>query len=58
MYNTGKGSGPIPAVLGASTAAVLPQTGMNTAVQIALAVAAGLVVWAAVYFGMSKITKR
>jgi hypothetical protein len=45
-------------VLGVSTAAVLPVTGMNSAIQIALAVAAGLAVWALVYVAASKYSKR
>ena len=32
-----------------TTAAVMPATGMNSAVQIAVAAAAGLVVWAGIY---------
>jgi hypothetical protein len=60
MY-TGKGGGsnpivPIAATLGAST--VLPRTGMNTALQIALAAAVGLAVWAVVYIAMAKFSKR
>ncbi|MDB5178504.1 MAG: hypothetical protein JWN01_447 [Patescibacteria group bacterium] len=53
----GKG-GVVPAVLGAATAAVLPQTGMHSAVAIAIAAAAGLAVWAIVYAAMAKFNKR
>jgi LPXTG-motif cell wall-anchored protein len=57
------GSGPtptqiVPAVLGASTVAALPQTGANSAVQYAVAAAAGLAVWAMVYVGMSKFGRN
>jgi hypothetical protein len=59
MY--GQGSG-LPPVLGAATgagaAAVLPQTGVNSVVEIALAVAAGLAAWAVVYVASAKIAKR
>ena len=60
MYGQGS-SAIVPvagAVLGASTMAVLPQTGMTNAVQIAIAAAAGLVVWAVLYVGMAKFGKR
>jgi hypothetical protein len=45
-------------VAGAGAAAVLPQTGMNSVVEIALAVAAGLAAWAVVYVASAKIAKR
>lgn len=50
MY--GRGSGPIgPIVAGGTTtgAVLLPNTGGNLIVEIAVAVAAGLVVWGALY---------
>ena len=51
-----------PQVLGAAVgglgASVLPQTGVNSVVQIALALAAGLAVWALVYVVMAKFGKR
>lgn len=48
-----------PAVLGAvTTAAVLPLTGMSNAVEIAIALAVGLAVWAVVYLGIVKFGKR
>jgi zinc transporter ZupT len=53
MYTPGKGAGAVLA-----TAAVLPVTGMNSATQIALAVAAGLAVWAVVYMAAAKLNKR
>ena len=53
----GKG-GIVAPVLGVSTAAVLPQTGVNSAIQIAIAAAVGLAVWAIVYAVMSKFAKR
>jgi LPXTG-motif cell wall-anchored protein len=53
-------------VLGACTgiaaacagATVLPQTGMNAAIQLAIAAAAGLVAWAAVYMASTKFGSR
>jgi LPXTG-motif cell wall-anchored protein len=48
----------VPAVLGASTAAILPQTGANSGVEYAVAAAAGLAVWALVYMGMAKFGSR
>ena len=55
--NPGQGAVVAP-VLGAATVAVLPRTGMNAAVEIALAAAAGLAVWAVVYFAFSKFSNR
>lgn len=43
----------VPAVLGAGTVAVLPQTGMNSATHVAVAAAAGLATWALVYMAQS-----
>jgi hypothetical protein len=54
----GKGGGLIAPVLGASTVAVLPRTGVNSAIEFALAAAAGLAVWALVYVAMNKFSKR
>lgn len=59
MY--GQGNGTIPACVAGVTclgAAVLPKTGMSTAIQLALAAAVGLAVWAVVYVVMSKFAKR
>ena len=59
MYGSGGTTTKIvPAVLGASTVAVLPQTGVNSAEEFAVAAAAGLAVWAMVYVGMIKFGKR
>jgi len=56
MYGQGNGT---PQVLGAvTTAAVLPLTGVSNVVEIALAAAAGLAVWAMVYFAVAKYGKR
>ena len=54
MY--GKGSVSILPVV--ATAAVLPVTGVNNAVEIALAAAAGLAVWAVLYMANAKYGKR
>jgi LPXTG-motif cell wall-anchored protein len=60
MY--GKGSTTAPAVLAAATtpatAAVLPQTGMNDASVMAVAIGAGLVAWAVAYAVQSKFSGR
>jgi hypothetical protein len=56
MYGQGNGTGAVLAA--ATTATVLPVTGMNNAVQIALAAAAGLAVWAVVYVAYAKYGKR
>jgi LPXTG-motif cell wall-anchored protein len=60
MYGQGSGvpTKVVPAVLGVSTAAVLPQTGMNSAMDIALAAVAALAIWAIVYVAMAKFAKR
>jgi len=56
MYGQGNGT---PVVLGAAaTAGVLPLTGVSNAVEIALAAAAGLAVWAMVYVVSAKYGKR
>ncbi|HSX01779.1 MAG TPA: LPXTG cell wall anchor domain-containing protein [Candidatus Saccharimonadia bacterium] len=55
----GKGSGTVlGAATGGAAVVALPQTGANTTVQIALAVAAGLAVWAAVYVARAKFSQR
>jgi LPXTG-motif cell wall-anchored protein len=60
MYGQGSGTG-TPTVLGAATTvtglAVLPQTGMSSLVNIALAVAAGLLAWGIVYIVHNKFSK-
>ena len=44
----------VPTVLGAATTAtVLPQTGMNSATHVAVAAAAGLATWAIVYMAQA-----
>jgi len=50
MYTPGKGS-ILPV---ATTAAALPVTGTKNVVEIALAVAAGLIAWAALYMARSR----
>jgi hypothetical protein len=56
MYGQGSGT---PTVLGAATTAtVLPVTGMSSAVELALALAAGLAVWVVVYVAAAKFGKR
>jgi hypothetical protein len=59
MY--GKGSS-IPAVLGVTTAAgttgLLPKTGANMVIELALAIAAGLAVWALAYVANTKFSQR
>ena len=59
MYGHGSG---VPQVLGAATgvttAAVLPQTGMGSAIQVAVAMAAGLAAWAVVYIVSNKLSRR
>ena len=56
MYGQGSIQ-PVPVVLGV-TAVALPVTGVNNAVQIAIAAAAGLAVWAMIYVGVAKFGKR
>jgi hypothetical protein len=53
-----KGQSIVPVLAGGLGAGVLPRTGMNTATQIALAIAVGLAVWALAYMAMSKFSKR
>ncbi|GAC1369406.1 MAG: hypothetical protein NVSMB39_1210 [Candidatus Saccharimonadales bacterium] len=48
----------VPAVLGASTVAVLPQTGADTSISIAVAAVAGLLAWGVVYMSALKLGKR
>jgi hypothetical protein len=55
MY--GKGSTPV-VLPAATTAVVLPATGAHSYVGIALAVAAGLAVWAGLYVAQAKFGKR
>jgi len=56
MYGQGTAA---PAVLGAATTAtVLPFTGVSNAVEIALAAAAGLAVWAMVYIAINRFNNR
>jgi LPXTG-motif cell wall-anchored protein len=65
MHMYGQGNN-IPQVLAACTgvaaacagAAVLPQTGADTAISIAVAAAAGLATWAAVYVSAAKFGNR
>lgn len=55
MYGQGSVTPVVPVV---ATAAALPVTGANNIVGIALAVAAGLAVWALIYAGVAKFGKR
>jgi LPXTG-motif cell wall-anchored protein len=57
MYH-GKVLGVATAVGTTATVAALPNTGSDTAVQIALAAAAGLVVWAGIYVVQSMFGKH
>ena len=58
MYTPGKGAG---VILGTSTTAagvaVLPQTGMNLAVEVALVAAVALAIWAVVYGVSAKLSR-
>jgi LPXTG-motif cell wall-anchored protein len=60
MY--GQGGKVLGCVAGAAAACVgatvLPQTGVDAAIQIALAAAAGLAAWAVVYVSAAKFGKR
>jgi hypothetical protein len=54
MYTPGKGSGAVASIVtgsgaGVVTATQLPQTGISLINELAIAVAAGLVVWAVAY---------
>jgi LPXTG-motif cell wall-anchored protein len=59
--SNGIGGGSLPAVAGIGggsiVATTLPQTGSNTLVALALAVAAGLVVWAVSYLALERASK-
>jgi hypothetical protein len=57
MYH-GKVLGVATAVGTTATVAALPNTGSDTAVQIAVAAAAGLVVWAGIYVVQSMFGKH
>lgn len=50
MYGEVQGTSTVPAVVTAGSVAVLPTTGMDFVMSLALAVAAGLVAWGAVYY--------
>ena len=56
MYGHGNATGVVLAA--ATTATVLPLTGVSNAVEIALAAAAGLAVWALVYVAVAKYGQR
>ena len=59
MYTPGKGAGAVIAgVTSIGLPAVLPSTGMNLAVEIALVAAATLVVWAVIYGIVAKVKAR
>lgn len=50
---------PVSAVVGTAAAAtVLPTTGMNLTVELALSAAAGLAVWAVIYMLNAKLSSR
>ena len=51
-------TGTVPVVLSASTVAVLPSTGMDAVMSLALAVAAGLVAWGVTYILQAARTNR
>jgi len=50
MYGGVQGAAIVPVVAAAGTAAVLPTTGADTTVSIALTLAAGLITWGVVYY--------
>ena len=50
MYGEVQGTSVVPAAVAVGTVAVLPATGADFLTSAALAVAAGLVTWGAVYF--------
>jgi zinc transporter ZupT len=58
MYTPGKVLGACTTAATVAGCATLPVTGMNSATQIALALAAGLAVWAVVYMAAAKLNKR
>lgn len=49
MYGEVQGTSVVPVVATAGTVAVLPSTGMDAVMSLALAVAAGLVAWGVMY---------
>lgn len=55
MYGSGNGGGKVLAA--ATTAAALPVTGTKNVVEIALAVAAGLTAWAALYMARARASR-
>jgi len=58
MYGHGRVLGVATAVGTTAVVSQLPQTGMDQAVQIAVAAAAGLVVWAGVYIAQSMFSRH
>ncbi len=62
MYGSGSGLPvlvtAVPVVAGVTTAAVLPQTGANLWVEVALVAVVTLVVWAVMYIARAKFTTR
>ena len=50
MYGDVQGTTAVPAVVTAGSVAVLPSTGMDFVMSLALAVLAGLVAWGAAYY--------
>lgn len=58
MYGEVQGTSVAPVVVSAGTVAVLPSTGMDFVLSLALAVAAGLVAWGAVYYLQAVRTNR
>ena len=50
MYGEVQASSAVPVLATAGVAAVLPETGASTAVNLAVAVLVGLITWGAVYY--------
>jgi LPXTG-motif cell wall-anchored protein len=58
MYNSGKVLGACAGAGACLTTYALPQTGMDSAVQVAVAAAAGLAVWAGIYIASAVFGKH
>jgi hypothetical protein len=58
MYKTGQVLAVSAGAATFATTAVMPSTGMDNAVQIAVAAAAGLAVWAGIYIAGSLFSKH
>lgn len=58
MYGEVQGTSVVPPVVAGATVTALPATGADFIVSAALAVAAGLVAWAVVYYYKLKVAQR